>query len=93
MENDQIHEDTISNCIKDDGNSNENHDDMKGPFGDQSTVDPLFSSLIDDAMFPILIVSIQNESILYSNKYAQEYFGSCKPGARIALAKNYWSQK
>ncbi len=75
MENDRFHEEAMSRCIKDDDNCNAEPDSMKGPFGDKSAVDPLFSSLIDGAMFPILIVSVENESILYSNKYAQDYYG------------------
>jgi len=91
MENDRFHEEAMSSCIKDDDNCNADPESMKCLFGDKSAVDPLFSSLIDGAMFPILIVSVENESVLYSNKYAQDYFRTCERSYGLKLAKDCWA--
>jgi len=91
MENDQFHEKVNASSLEGDAHCNADTGGMQGPFGEQSTVDPLFSSLIENAMFPLLIVSVENESILYANKYAQDYFGRCELGHGLKLAKDYWA--
>lgn len=90
MENDQFHEKVNASSLKGGAHCIADTGGTQGPFGEKLAVDPLFSSLIENAMFPLLIVSVENESILYANKYAQDYFGRCKRGHGLKLAQDYW---
>jgi len=91
MENDRFHEKANTNSLEDDENCNADSEGVEGPFGHQSVVDPLFSSLIDNAMFPILIVSVEKESILYANKYAQDFFGNCEQDHGLQMVTDFWA--
>ena len=53
----------------------------------------LFSSLIEDAMFPIVIVSLMTDSILYTNAYANSYFKIDILTSDNLFAKTFWKNK
>ncbi|MFT5728070.1 MAG: PAS domain S-box-containing protein [Desulforhopalus sp.] len=91
MENDRFHEKANTNSLEGDDNCNIDSEGVEGPFGHQSVVDPLFSSLIDNAMFPLLIVSVEKESILYANKYAQDFFGNCGQDHGLQRVTDFWA--
>lgn len=61
-----------------------------GLYCKQSEDDLLFSSLIDGAMFPIVIVSVATGAVLYLNKYAHNYFGVGDRSFEHMLAHNFW---
>ena len=91
MKNDPFHEQAVTRCRKENENCNVKSEGMQGRFIEDSVVDPVFTSLIDDSMFPIVIVCVDKGSILYSNKYARSYFGRHdKTDGR--LAKDWWPE-
>lgn len=57
---------------------------------EQTAKEPLFASLIDDAMFPIVIVSIESDAILYANKNAYSYFGLPEEPEEPKYADRFW---
>ena len=50
----------------------------------------VFAQLIDQAIFPIVIVSIKNDAILYANKNAYSYFGITKETTALKSADRFW---
>ncbi|MFT5698973.1 MAG: PAS domain S-box-containing protein [Desulforhopalus sp.] len=58
---------------------------------DSSVAEPLFVSLIDDAMFPIIIVAVDNGAVLYRNKFALSYFEVAEEPSTFDYAVKFWA--
>jgi PAS domain S-box-containing protein len=56
----------------------------------QKGTESVFAHLIDQAMFPVVIVSIENDVILYANKIAHNYFGITKETKELKYADRFW---
>ncbi|BHH82812.1 PAS domain S-box protein [Desulforhopalus sp. 52FAK] len=63
---------------------------LKASAVDESYPDPFHLSLIDEAMFPIVVVSVKSGNILYSNNYARNYFGVSETTVNESIAENFW---
>jgi hypothetical protein len=46
--------------------------------------------LIDEALFPIVIVDIEDGRVVYANRFAAEYFGVAVEGVRGLVAADFW---
>ncbi|WP_169309243.1 PAS domain S-box protein [Desulforhopalus sp. IMCC35007] len=56
----------------------------------QKETESVFAHLIDQAIFPVVIVSIENDAILYANKNAYSYFGLKKETTTLKSADQFW---
>lgn len=65
---------------------------LKSKSHDRESTEPLFASLIDEAMFPVVVVAVDTGKILYSNKFALSYLGLKRRSSGEDVAEDYWAE-